>query len=229
MKRGFDIETEDLPTNRRVKNYKLVHSPQPQTNLLKQAQFISRTSELKNIDYWVNSLALSNTQTWSASFIINEGIGLGTNFDQRIGRKVTMTKLQFRYQFEPNVSGNGTTRYRILIVYDKQANSSQPVITDVLTLNFGNPGALAFNNLANSHRFITVADVLTEDSLSFYTNPIGIISRNINLDIIYNGDATTGNYDNINTGSMWVFFCQSLVGLVSPTTVSYNSRIRYLD
>jgi len=55
MKRGFDIETEDLPTNRRVKNYKLVHSPQPQTNLLKQAQFISRTSELKNIDYWVNS------------------------------------------------------------------------------------------------------------------------------------------------------------------------------
>lgn len=226
MKRRFDIETEDLPNARRIKNYKLVH--QPQTNLLKQTQFI-RNVELKNYDHWQNfNLDVPDDETWHAGFLLN-GIGQGVLPWQRIGRKVTMHKIQLRYYFGSNVSGNGVAKFRILIVYDKQFNGAIPLISQVLDIHIAGKDPVAFNNLGNSDRFVTVADIITESALSFYDVPFGLISRNVNMDTIFNAGTGSEDPTTINTGGVILYVCQCLVPLVSPNNIQFNSRIRYSD
>lgn len=234
MKRRFDIETEDLPNIRRQKNYKLVHIsngnqliPQPTSNILKQTQFVPRV-ELKNYDFWVDGFTVPNDQTWHAGFCINS-MDQGTTAYQRIGRKINMKKVQLRYWFGDNSSGNGPAKFRILIVYDKQFNTVVPAISEVLDLHFTAPDPAAFNNLGNSDRFIIVADVITECSLSFYDVPFGLISRNVQLDTIFNSTAAGINGQSINTGGLIMYVCQVLVPLVTPTVMYFHSRVRYTD
>jgi len=228
MKRRFDIETEDLPNIRRQKNYKLIHFQQPQVNLLKQAQFVPRV-ESKNFDYWVDGFSVPNDQTWHAGWVLNRP-SVGTQPYNRVGRKITMTKIQLRYWFGDNNSGNGPAKFRILIVYDKQFNTVIPPISEVLDIHFTGPDPAAFNNLGNSDRFLIIADVITECAISFYDVPFGIISRNVQLDTIFNNTANdNGDGDSINTGAVIMYVCQCLVPLVTHSVMYFNSRVRYND
>jgi len=233
MKRRFDIETEDLHNIRRQKNYKLVHVPSinqvntTNTNVLKQAQYIHR-GELKNVDTF-NTWSIPNDQTWHSTELLNNVL-TGTSATTRIGRKITMTKLQLRFAFGPNVSGNGVVKFRILIVYDKATNGVAPAIADILDIVGGSPDfhPLAFNNLSNSDRFIILADVIPESPLSFYDIPFGLISRNINLDTIFNSTAG-GTSAAISSGGVYMFISQALVSLVTACDCSWYARIRYND
>lgn len=112
-----------------------------------------------------------------------------------------------------------------MIVYDKQSNQAAPVITDILAADDFN----ALNNLQNSDRFITLANVITEPiSLQNNFSVSGKINTKMSLETIWD-DTAGATIASIHTGSIYVFFAQnSGVAVAAPLIIS-RSRIRFTD
>lgn len=171
--------------------------------------------ELKSKEFSLTTAtALANV--WSVGVLMN-GMNQGTSLNTRIGSKVLWKKLMFRYR-DTTLAANHSIRF--LVVYDKQSNGAAPLITDVLQTD----SIISFNNLNNRDRFITVIDdTITPDITNSNSGLIGMYSRKINLETIYNGN--TGLITDINSGAFYYF--------VSTTAVSggfeCGSRMRFTD
>lgn len=64
------------------------------------------------------------------------GIAQGTDYTQRIGRKVILKSLFFRVNFypSPTVTAPQGTMCRLLIVFDCQTNATAPAISDIIQI-----------------------------------------------------------------------------------------------
>jgi len=73
----------------------------------------------------------------------------------RDGRQCTILSVQIkgRIIYAPGAGGTAATNIFLMLVQDTQANGAAAAVTDVLT---GTNLATAFNNLANSGRFVTL-------------------------------------------------------------------------
>jgi len=80
-------------------------------------------------------------------------VGQGTGNNDRIGRKIAMTKLQLRWE---RWQGTGVPDpFRILVVYDRSPNGANPAITSILSAN----GISTPVNLSNTDRFLILMDI----------------------------------------------------------------------
>lgn len=111
------------------------------------------SEEVKFFDTTNTGTALATTGviTNSSLNLIPQGI-LENN---RIGRKCTIKKIQFRgvIQFNSSTTESGEV-VRIMVVWDKQANGAAATITDILET----ADEKSFNNLSNKNRFVTLKD-----------------------------------------------------------------------
>nr|QXP07743.1 MAG: putative capsid protein [Arizlama virus] len=82
------------------------------------------------------------------------GVAEGSDFNERVGRRLTMGSIQIRGMITPvdNTVIDQVVRY--MIVYDKQSNGAAPTIVDILTDNT----PYGFKNLNNRARFIILKD-----------------------------------------------------------------------
>jgi len=227
-KRRFEVETEVLDTRSFNKGYREGYEDrEPFQNLLqnkylKQTQFIPKTGQRKY--YGIISSSSCGNAVWTAGGCLND-IPEGTGIHDRIGKKINITKFQLRYNIGP--AADQCNRCRLLIVFDKQANGAAPVIEDILADHiFGNQ-INWFNNLNNSHRFITIVDELSETSSTYQNTSVGTIVRNIDLTSTYKGSSSS--ITSIATGSIFFFYCQALVSPSTTCIMSFNTRIRYTD
>lgn len=193
--------------------------------------------ELKYKDVaWTQPLL--NNDTWDPinNFGLLNGIGSGSGANQRIGRKVIMKSLMFRWSYYLNptatVLANGGSPLRIIIFYDKQANANLPTISGLLESNYFNSN----NNLDNRDRFVILADI--------YTDPVSSVGNSsvagkryipLNHEVIFNGGDNPDQIGSITTGSIFITFAQD-GGLNTPVTedqegafFKFASRIRYED
>jgi hypothetical protein len=91
-------------------------------------------------------------------------IATGTGESDRIGRKILVKKVSFRfkiYSAEVGVataSANELQKIRVMVVLDKQANGVGGTLTDVLDTSPITDTTEAFNNLANKNRFVVLMD-----------------------------------------------------------------------
>lgn len=175
--------------------------------------------EQKNIDVGLVAQALTanSFNTVNACNIIVPG---DTGID-REGRKVVLKSFLMRYSCT-NASTAGSCQFRILVVYDKQTNGAAPAVTDILTVN----DFLGNMNLANTTRFVVIADVVTEP-LSLATNVVsGMIYRKLNLETLFGTGG--GTVADINSGG--VFFIIAPNSTVAAASVfSAKTRIRFID
>ena len=194
--------------------------------------------ELKYKDRGSAQVILNAVDTWdviNATALLN-GIAGGSGADQRVGRKLTMKSLMFRWSLflNPNAStlATGGTPIRIIIFYDKQANATFPTTSELLASNIFNSN----NNLDNRDRFVILADIYT-DPISSVGNAAVAGKRFIplNHEVVFNNGDTANDIGTINTGSVFVTFAQN-GGLKTSTTagqegafLKWNSRIRYED
>jgi len=84
-------------------------------------------------------------------------IAQGTGESQRIGRKVTIKKIQWRFRIElqpQTSSANTICNVRLILYLDKQTNGAAATITDVMQANTVH----TFKNLQNSGRFVILMD-----------------------------------------------------------------------
>lgn len=193
--------------------------------------------EKKYID---SNISGTLTSTYN-SYLLN-GIAAGTGANQRIGRKIVMTSLFFRWRI--GVDLNSGTNYlnsvpgdaRLVIVYDSQANGTAPTWTDVFT----NASPVALMNMANRDRFKVLFDKMVFlggtvkfqlASTSAEFQPIGPVLaggkkyRKLYLETIQQGDADT--ISSISTGSVYAMWIGSTADTCNGMRM--QARIRYID
>lgn len=184
------------------------------------------SGELKYVD--VNSTALStsfNVITWSTPLLLN-GLSTGTTATTRVGRKITLKSVYLRWTAALGAfTANSTGIFRIVILYDKQANAAAPAATDIFEVNeMRSP-----NNLSNRDRFVVVADMMSEDlSVGNTLQLSGQCYKKLNLETLYNS-GNAGTIADIASGSLYAVAAHTGTFLTSSPTLSTYFRVRYTD
>lgn len=181
----------------------------------------SKGGETKFIDTNVTTAIAFNSSAFGAGTLLN-GCANGSDASTRIGRKITLKSLLLRYTFRTGTSSTWGCKVRILVVYDKQANSAAPAITDILLADeFNSP-----NNLSNRDRFVTIFDQIT-DSFGAGTGEIAsasdVLYKKLNFETMFNS-GSAGTIGDITSGSIYVFTAQN--GGLLAANASQNTRVR---
>ncbi len=133
----------------------------------------------------------------------------------RVGRKCTITSINWRWQLSLPETDAGATPSagdicRIIMYLDKQANGAAAAVTDVLE----SAALLSYNNLANSQRFLTLMDrnitinynALASDNAAVVSSPnvvkYGKFYKRCNIPIEFN--STTGAIGEIRSNNIGV-------------------------
>lgn len=169
--------------------------------------------EEKFIDY-SNTLSVDNT----GSVTLLNGVATGTDFTDRVGRKIRMTGFEMRLVDSNTVSD----AIRQILVYDLQSNQNPPLVTDVLaTATVVSPYNENFYD-----RFVIYHDSLWQ--LNAVSNPVQVftIKKQLNLPVVFSG--TTAVVGSIATGGFyWISLGSNGVG--NETTEKLYSRVWFDD
>jgi len=167
------------------------------------------------------------------------GIAAGTDFYQRVGRKVRLRSLYIRGDIY--AADNGTTgalAFRVALVYDEQTNGAAPAYSDIFqgVDASGNVGSRAYCgvNLNNRDRFKILYDHWVTMNANTYTAGALVagsptikhlkVYKKISSDIIFSGTANT--IGSIATGGLYLVTV-SAVNLVS--NIAAETRVRFID
>nr|UOF82935.1 capsid protein [Cressdnaviricota sp.] len=204
----------------------------------KPASGASTTAQAIRTGGWANPSAggemkfVDNNNTFNpgagvATFVgpsLLNGIANGTDASTRIGRKAVLKSILLRITASIATATKGGS-FRLLVVYDKQANATAPAITDILLADAFN----APNNLSNRDRFVTIFDQIigpldvggpNQTSDTFY--------KKLNLEELWNAgtDALIGS---ITSGSIYAWVAQSGGMATNAPQLTMYSRVRYTD
>jgi len=183
----------------------------------------TKGGELKFNDILCNAVMNLN-DTFSTPILLN-GLQSGSDATNRIGRKVNIKSLLLRFNFGMASTSIGGAPCRILVVYDKQANATAPLITDILLVN----GFSSQNNLSNRDRFVTIFDHITQPIAATNNYCVAdVLFKRVNLETIFNA-GNAGTIGDISSGSVYIFVAQcGTIGTTAPVLLA-RSRIRYTD
>lgn len=202
---------------------------QPQRSLRFQPNTIhGRNPEKKEITLAnTNEALVFGSLAWvvpAANNLLN-GVVQGTTAETRLGRKIRMRSLDFRWSAFLGPTSTGGSPVRILIFYDKQANAALPLIASLMQANdFHAP-----MNLANSDRFTILRSVITEPISQ--NNNFSVSGHEyvvMDLETIYN-DVNGGLITDIVTGSVFVVVSHNGQILTANGGFTFISRIRFDD
>lgn len=173
--------------------------------------------ELKTIDT-TTACEFSTTGTIA---LIN-GVAQGTDFTTRVGRKFNMRSILLRARI--GVGGTATASvWRMMLVYDKQANAAAPAITDILdSIN-----TTSNNNLANRERFIVIMDKLGYVEAAGRSQIPFKKYKRCALEVTNGGTGNT--VGSIVTGSLWLVTTGQLVTGATAPVATVQTRIRFTD
>ena len=117
-------------------------------------RYAGDNAEMKFHDVDIDDAVVAAGGTIQAALLT---IPEGNGEEQRIGRKLNIKRIGWRYSYElPDTAtaASSSDVIRIMLILDKQANGALPVVTDILeTADFQ-----SFNSLSNSQRFRVIMD-----------------------------------------------------------------------
>lgn len=201
--------------------------PQKALPLYRQPNTVRGGPEKKNHDVGTTIAMTAGALTFvapGAATLLN-GISEGATSTSRVGRKISMVKLTVYWSAYLASTSIGGSPIRVMIIYDKQANTAAPAVLTWLNTNDFH----SQNQLYNSDRFITVGSWIT-DTISVGGNycVAGKWSRSIDLETIYN-DGNAGLISDIQTGSLYLTTAQNgQIGTAGPS-FQFISRLRFID
>jgi len=183
--------------------------------------------ERKLIDTVVTDSAMDTTGTVT---LLN-GCATGTDFTNRIGRKINVKSILVRGLAEPQ---DGTTVARFLrwmLVLDTQPNGALATITDILTTST----SLSPLNLNNRDRFKVLVDkqmlngggdTTATQAFSDRNSSITHKYKKCNFDTIYDGTGAT--IADIQSGALLLVTIGSAAA-GSGSDMTYYARVRFVD
>lgn len=190
------------------------------TNSANRGLILAR-GEYKAVD--VTTTVDSHTGTIVA--LLN-GIARGDDISERNAREVVMKSIQFSYTAAVTPTTGVAQRCRVLLVYDRQTNATALTAAQVLTV----ADTLAPRNLENRKRFKILYD--RTHALNASAEPGSEVTRRfyrrLRHPVTFNsGD--NGTVADIVTGSLYLVVVGSEATGPTDGTVTFHSRIRYLD
>lgn len=182
---------------------------------------------------WIDTAAtLLVTTVGTAAITLLNGLTTGTTSVTRIGSRIEVKSVQFKYSFQSGAGATGTTPIRIKIVYDKESNGTFPATTDIMASDQLD----GHNNLYTAGRFITMYD----QTFNPVTGPSGTAAGGAqsqlcegyvkcNLPVKYL-NSNFGDYRDISSGAIYVVAWSNgtAFGGAGFDGVG-NFRIRYTD
>lgn len=177
--------------------------------------------EYKTVDTLVN-LACDD----AGALALLNGLQLGLDFSNRIGRQITMCSIEFNGLHFVTPATGVDQQVRTIVFIDKQTNGAAPVITDLLVSSSPN----SLRNLNGRSRFVIMMDkriclsASAEDTsqvnFKFY--------KRISVPAIYNA-GNAGTVADIVSGSVYVITMSNIPAGVTAGSMSGRVRIRYTD
>lgn len=223
----------ELKMKRRA-NFQPGGAAKKQRSVLAQSVAIARipqkTEEKKNIDV-LNTINVVAATTTSSLFLLN-GVDDGALPTNRIGRRITMTSLEIRWNGSFAATTAGSSPLRLVVVYDRQTNGVAPLAIDVFQADI----ISSMMNLSNGRRFKVIVDELVENVSS--AGPSGWNRKiwrdftakgtKVGLEVTFNSNSTA-NVDSIQTGSLYAFVWQNGNLITASPTNALYSRVRFTD
>jgi len=184
----------------------------------------TRSGELKFIDNNITPGITFGVNTFTTGLLLN-GCVPGSAATERIGRKLTLKSLLIRYYFNLGAATTGGCQFRILVVYDKQANATAPAITDILLADAYNSP----NNLSNRDRFVTIFDHVSDHvSVQGNYSVSGVLYKPLNMEVMFNA-GNAGTIGDITSGSVYCFIAQTGSAGTANLSSNLRCRVRYSD
>lgn len=167
---------------------------------------------------------------------------LGSDFTNRVGRRITMTSVQIRGMIIPEYAGSGTVgitapqMVRMVLAYDRQPNALLAGVNGFLTAPF----PTAFLDLNNRDRFQVLVDrqwvldpwmystTATQSYAFGGTSKEFKVFRKINLETVFNA-VNGGTFADIVSGALVLFFVGSSVAGAQDANAIINTRVRFVD
>lgn len=199
---------------------------------------LRRAGEKKLIDIAVATYQVHTT----GSFTLLNGCIQGSDYNNRIGRKIFLKSLYIRGYVAPQIAlsspigADATTaqQVRMIIFLDNQPNGATPVVTDLL--NTATPSSQL--NLNNRDRFKILNDevfVLNPISTAAATfSGLGEVIKEVNIyrrmgvEAIYNA-GNAGTVGDINSGALYMFWIGSNATGTNDANAIVSARVRFLD
>lgn len=219
------------------------------------ATAVSSHMEVKCIDVIVTNQDLQTGGALTPAWILLNPVQEGTNYCNRVGRKIELVNLQVNLRLLPSKMGTANAtgakqRARLVIIYDRQPNGANPaswgtVFTTIPGNGTATPSVDSAPNLDNRERFIVIRDYrwmlpaystdangavispLT-DQVNFSFNVNDFSKKVRGLSTMYGSTANPVTIANVTTGAI-------LLATVSDTSaagawsIEGETRIRYKD
>lgn len=197
-------------------------------------------AEKKTIDMFPNAAGVLSAQeisnTSTDAWLLN-AVATGSDFTQRIGRRIKMKSWFFRCWFSlktTNTTITNSSSNRLLVVYDKQYNATVsgttatvPTVAGQTSLVLQNNSTVSPINLNNRDRYKVLLDKTIPLDMSQIGKHITIYKR-LNLDVTFGNTGATGG--DIQTGAILMFMVGSAAPALNTTPIaSWYSRIRFVD
>lgn len=154
------------------------------------------------------------------------GVATGTDFTNRIGRKVCWKSILVQGNIQNEGDPSTTNLCRFMIFYDSQPNGAAPTVADVLTAATSTSPL----NLNNRDRFRMIMDkfyalgsisTTATQAVSDRTTALIHKYKKLNLETIFDG--TTAAIGDIQSGSI---YCLTMGTVAAGTTYEANVSIR---
>lgn len=170
----------------------------------------------------------------TGSVTLLNGIATGTDFTDRIGRRVNVVAIQARgLAFTETVALAGPQTIRMMIVEDMQTNGVAPTITDILK----SASPYDFMNLNNRERFkvhmdkqVSFAPGSTTATQTYIGTPNihnWQFYKRCNIPVTFEGTAAT--IGSISSGAIYFVTIGSVVSGTQDCNVAAAFRCRYID
>lgn len=160
------------------------------------------------------------------------GVSTGTDYTNRVGRKILIKSLLFRVFITPSATTSAPVGdfVRIMLIWDCQANSAAASVSDVLqTTSYDAP-----INLTNRDRFKILTDKYVAMNPNTYTagaptggNPRTAsikVYKKMSMETIYSGTGST--IGSIQSGALYLLMINALDNASFADTYT---RVRFLD
>jgi len=192
-------------------------------------------AEQKTIESFNAAFPVNNDTTVLTAALLN-GVAIGSDFTQRIGRKIQMKSILFRGNVEVDPATTDVAHgsfVRFMIVYDKQWNSQTVGVTlmsDVLQNITTGTGVATVSpmNLNNRDRFKVIMDKRVTVDMGKQTVKVDFFKKfKKPLEVTFSG--TTNTEGSIATGALWFLWFGSHPAGNDDASAAYYNRVRFVD
>lgn len=188
--------------------------------------------EQKYLDVSYNVLC-PNSGLVTAPLLMN-GIAEGSDAFQRVGRKITMTSVSYKFVLNntvANLNANtftvGSDTVRFLIVYDAASGGLVPSISQIMDVAGNGTDPFQHKNVDEIDRFTILVDETHNINVGGPTACAFNGYRKVNLPTRYTG--TSGATTVTQTGALWLVWYGTFPGTTGASSMIGTTRVKYTD